>query len=189
MRRIHFGNTQGLHSARYASARRNLIELQKEIDQPTRFGRILREEPWRLKMAQDRVRRLEPFSHDIRLTDQVSEELWVPDSPPTALAHPHEETVFRLADNTATYPHPLSSPPAPAEKLLLLVLTPAQIDPVLGDLAEQFQFLSERFDSNFARSWYWWQVLRSVFHLAGLRMAKWVSLGELLRLIRHLLSL
>ena len=79
--------------------------------------------------------------------------------------------------------------PASAEYLLYLFLSQKDREGLLGDLAEEFDLVVQRFGARKARLWYWVQVLRSLGPLlttAAGTVAKWGVLGYLANLIRRM---
>jgi hypothetical protein len=75
------------------------------------------------------------------------------------------------------------------EGLLLLLLPRDQYEPLLGDLAEEFEGIAERHSVRFAQWWYYRQIVGSVASLLKRRLAKFISMAEGVRLVRRLLHL
>lgn len=72
-------------------------------------------------------------------------------------------------------------PPNNANKLLFLFLPPKARESVPGDLEEEFnEIILPRFGHRYARSWYWFQVLRSIAYYNGLT-ARIITIVETLR--------
>jgi hypothetical protein len=77
------------------------------------------------------------------------------------------------------------SPPALAERFLLLVLPARLGDPIVGDLAEPFASIQGRQGDRFARIWYWRQAIGAVLRFVGLRVTGLLSLGAIMRAARR----
>jgi hypothetical protein len=68
------------------------------------------------------------------------------------------------------------SPPAGAEKLLALMLTPDRLEEVLGDFEEDYHLLAGRHGARFARNWYLWQVAMIAVRAVG--KVSWRAIRE-----------
>ena len=76
---------------------------------------------------------------------------------------------FLLVVNRTTRSHtkaPNTSPPANAEFLFYLFLTPENCDAIVGDLEERYRLIHKKFGSRRANFWFWTQVLRSLGPIA-----------------------
>jgi cell division septum initiation protein DivIVA len=72
------------------------------------------------------------------------------------------------------------SPPAAAEKFLIVATAPGRVDEVLGDFEEDFHRVADRHGSRFAKACYWWWVMQ-ITAARILDLAKRFALMDLLR--------
>ena len=87
--------------------------------------------------------------------------------------------------------HPAFHPPHRARKLIAFTHSPEVCFDVLGDLDEGFEKLSAEFGFRYARTWYAWNVLKSLSpSLDALveRLTKWGIGAGALEFLRHLLA-
>lgn len=96
--------------------------------------------------------------------------------------------VEAVLNENARANYPKSYPPVAGEKLFVLILSREERRTnILGDLAEEYCELAEKFGERFATLWYYKQVAASVLPLIR-KAARWSLLlwaGELIRKLTH----
>lgn len=78
---------------------------------------------------------------------------------------------------------PMPSVPAAGERLIALFCQRAYREAILGDLAEAFALLAKERGPGVARTWYWWQAVRSFGSFAWRWAQRIIELDEMLKRI------